>query len=81
MLCILGEFINFPSCISVFSVKMPDVGALEPEPVEKERADEEDKTIERLREKIKRLPARFIERPGRKISQMPLPRISWRKTN
>ena len=48
---------NYPKIININNkfeytcCILPDIGALEPEPLEKERADEENKTIERQRKK------------------------------
>ena len=45
---------------------LPDIGALEPEQIEKDREDEEDKAVEKIREKAKKLQTRFIEGSRRK---------------
>ena len=40
---------------------MPDIGALDPEPIEKSKNDEEEKKIDLIRKKARLLPIRLIE--------------------
>ena len=50
---------------------LPDIGALDPEPMEKARNDSEEKKIDKIRQKSKLLPVRMINVVGRGITQMP----------
>ena len=45
---------------------LPDIGALDPEEVEKKREEELDEKIDRLREEVRKLPQRTVEGSRRK---------------
>ena len=64
-----------PKCINIKNkfehtrCILPDIGALEPEEVEKKKSEAQEKVIEKLREAAKKLPSRTI--PGTRKRDFP----------